>query len=497
MIGIFASTEHHSAIEKEIAAFERLHELITLKTGISETPLPDGHTLLVEKDILRQQPDWYNNNPPLLFADTPFDPAVAVGLSLVRLHNYEAAQPLLKNQPALWKTVLMYSALSQGLPCQLPEEEPADFTTAFNRAIVLHYAPTNEISFETIANAYEQALLQPTREENRLFCIKHYATLLTDAGLTQEAEKWLTRNIPEATDNEHALHELKWLRCAVWMQQLQVPYDNTLMDALKGELWDVLTYMEKYDRKTEQGLLLMDASQVALYSDSFAESLGYINKAIQLLESGGQPELVADAQLKKGVLLYSWAENGQPQFYRAAKDALLSALQVFSRDRHPGIFASIHHYLGVIYSAIPDEVQKKSVWAGVSVSSFHEALNYYNKVEYPYEFAQICNHFGNAYTKYPTAALGDNFQKALDWYREALDIRTAADYPFERSLTLSNYLEASWKAGNPGDGWDMNRFDDMWEKAKELKALGSTQELIAEAEKHLEALIALKATSLA
>ncbi len=496
MIGIFVSTEYHAAIKEEIAKFDRLHELIEINNDPSAVRLPNGHTLLVEKGMIQQAPDWFNQSPPMLFPDTPFDAKILVGLALVRLHNFEAAKPLLQNLPDIWEAVLQYSALCQGISYELPgKKDTTGFIPIFNRAIALHYAPVDATTLETVANAYEEALIQTNTEEQHFFCVKHYATLLADAGLLEDAAELLTNKLQKAAHLEYALQELKWLRCSVWMQQLKVPYDIALMEALKNDLWDVLLYLEKYNRHTEQGLLLMDACQLALYSDSFAESLGYINKAIQLLDKSEQPELVADAHFKKGMLLYSWAENGQPQFYRAAKDALLAALEVFNRHQFPEVFADIHHYLGVIYSAIPDEVQKKSIWAGVSVSSFHEALNYYNKVDTPYAFAQICNHFGNAYTKYPVAALGDNFEKALDWYREALDVRTAKEYPFERSLTLSNYLDASWKAGNPGDGWSTDRFNDMWEKASELKQLESNQELTSEAEKHLDALIKLKADS--
>ena len=46
----------------------------------------------------------------------------------------------------------------------------------------------------------------------------------------------------------------------------------------------------------------------------------------------------------------------------------------------PDIFAEIQHQLGRVYAEIPDEVKKKGIWAAVSVSSFTEALNFYNKI---------------------------------------------------------------------------------------------------------------------
>ena len=60
-------------------------------------------------------------------------------------------------------------------------------------------------------------------------------------------------------------------------------------------------------------------------------------------------------------------------------DAYQEALKIFNREDTPSVFADIQHHLGVIYSEIPDEIKKKSIWASVSSSAFHEALNFYTK----------------------------------------------------------------------------------------------------------------------
>lgn len=496
MIGIFASTELHAEIHQAIARYDRLDELVNVHPAENVVEaLPDGNIILVADGNIVNPPDWFQAGPPVWFPPMPYSPESLMGMVFIRLHNYEAAAILAEEQPKLWMAVEQYATLMNGMPYQQNKPaEPDDFYGCFNHAVCVHYgAHENPPSLEQLMDAYEQALLLTTEPVQQAYTVVQMATVLTDSGMAETTVDITTHAIQQPGLDTHALHALKWQRCQAWLQMLQVPYDTVMLEQLKNELWVVLQYFESYHRTTEQGMLLVDAAHIANISESFAEALGYISKAIALLEKEGQPELVANAQLKKGILLYTWAQKAQPQFYRPAKDAFLAALQVFTREAAPHVFADIHHYLGIIYSEIPDEVQKKSVWAGVSVSSFQEALNFYNKVDYPYEFAQVCNHFGNAFTKYPAAALGDNFEKALNWYREALDVRTADAYPLERCLTLSNYLDAAWKAGNPGDGYSEERWNDMWEKAQELKALAMDGALRNEAKEWLDALVQAKA----
>ena len=143
---------------------------------------------------------------------------------------------------------------------------------------------------------------------------------------------------------------------------------------------------------------------------------------------------------------------------------------------------------GVIYAELPDENKKRSIWAALSATSFSEALEYYNKVDFPYEFGMICNNFANAYSKYPQGNRTDNFEKALNYYEEALSVRGALLYPTERAVTLLNYLEASWKAGNPDEGFNTERYNDMLAKVNEIKTLTNDEQLMIETDKHIQLL---------
>ena len=195
--------------------------------------------------------------------------------------------------------------------------------------------------------------------------------------------------------------------------------------------------------------------------------------------------MIANAQVVRGRLFYDWAQSGNPQFYRNALEAYQQALYIFKKEDSPEVFADIHHQLGVIYAELPDENKKRSIWAALSVTSFNEALDYYNKVDFPYRFGMICNNYANAYTKFPQGGKTDNFEKALNFYEEALSVRHALLYPAERAITLLNYLEASWKAANPGHEFNKERYDDMVAKANEIKTLTNDPQLVIEIDRHL------------
>lgn len=119
---------------------------------------------------------------------------------------------------------------------------------------------------------------------------------------------WITQNTLLAAVNyalsDDAKTELKSALVAVWMKKMVVPYDQALLSHIKNTLWDVLQVYEKQGRALETALTLVDASYIANISESFAESLGYISRAIDIFRKENAIELLANAQYRKGTLLY-------------------------------------------------------------------------------------------------------------------------------------------------------------------------------------------------
>ncbi len=499
MITIFTQAELLPELQQIIHSEDRLHELVSVVDFLEQKPGSSAYHMMVrKKNGITQLVDWDNVLPPyLLPEEIELSAESLLGLVFSKLGNYEKAYAYLRDNQVLLNDIDIINCLQNGIPVD-PQRLTSDFNPfeeyrfCHNSAILHHYAAT-ESSFDVDKTRYfyREALNSATNGEHYAFTARQYAIFLTDLGDLLQAEHLLQDAIKTALSDD-ALPELKAVLCGVWMKKLVAPYDLALLDTLKNTLWEVLQHYQKQGRKVEEALLLVDAAQVANYSESFAEALGYIGRAVDILRAEEMPELLAQAQYRRGILLYTWAKKDNPQFFRGALESFQEALKVFSREETPDVFADIHQYLGVIYAEIPDEVKKKSIWAGVSSASFKLALEHYTKETQPYEYAMVCNNYANALSKYPEAIHSDNLEKALFYYNEALGVRTAEEWPLERAVTLLNFVETSWHLNLEGNTSNHDLFEQMLAKAQEAKQLTNDPTILAEAAEQLERLEQLR-----
>ncbi|GGD70573.1 hypothetical protein GCM10011514_38280 [Emticicia aquatilis] len=494
MLTIFATTDQTSKIQSIIDSEFRLNEVVTVKGQQHLMDALGFNYLIVNEDEIKIPLNWSNDIPPYLFEDDiKFNENNLLALIYFKLENYERAYECAEDNATLLTDIDAVNCLQHGISVNIDTEISAfDSFQQFsiyrhwhNIAIKAYYGETlSFINVYQTKSFYQKAIDSAPNDELRAFTAKHYASLLLDVNELETAERLLNESIKRAISDD-AKYELKNVQYAVWLKQLGIPYDQTLLNNIKTTLWEVLKHYERQQNHLQTALLLIDAAYVANISESFAEALGYINRAIDILRNEDIPELLANAQYRKGVLFYTWAQSGNTQFYKPAMEAYQEALKVFSYDNAPDIFAEIQHHLGVIYSEIPDEIKKKSLWAAVSVSSFHQALNHFTRETHPFEYAMICNSYGNALTKYPPSVKGDNFAKALGYYRQSLEIRTADEYPYERALTLLNFIEACWFVNHENELQEQLLFDEMMAKAHEVELLTTDEKLLAEAQRHL------------
>ena len=490
MLKIFVETEQLTTLTAIINSENRLHELVDI-----QTIEPENCTLSVINNQIHQSIDWSEMLPPVLLTNPlPFTASNLLSLVYLPLGNWEKVYEYSLENKSLSDNIDLINRLQAGVIVQIPAEPINDFGTFdhyrrwHNRAVVMHYGNVDTlIGDHQTKTAYEKTLENAPDSTYKAFTGKHFASFLLDCGLLIEAEEVLVDCLSGVVSNDIKA-ELKAVLYGIWLQNLTVPYNYSLLEKTKQTIWEVLQHYESQGRTLQMGLLLIDAAQVANFTDSFAESLGYINRAIKIFKDEEVPELEANAHYRKGVLLFTWAQNGNIQFYKGAMEGYQEALKTFTKESTPDVFAEIQHHLGVIYSEIPDEAKKKSIWAAVSVSSFKHALSYFTLQTHPYEYATICNHYANALTKYPEAKLTDNYRKALNFYQEALSVRTAFEYPYERTLTLLNYLEACWQVHEDDPEKQKQLFEDMSMKAHEIKHLVDDKKLIAEANIHVEKL---------
>ncbi len=499
MITLFTPSELLAEVQQIIDTVPRLNELVAVVDMLEQRPQPSAYNMILRpKTGIAQPVDWYNVLPPyLLSEDIEGNAENLLGLVFAKLGNYEKAYAYLQGNQVLLNDVDVINCLQNGIPVDTsrltsdfnPFEE---YRFCHNSAILHHYAASEHgFDMDKTRYFYREALNSAPNGEYYAFTARQYAIFLTDMGELLQAEHLLEEAIKTALSDD-AIPELKAVLCGVWMKKLVLPYDAALLDSLKNTLWEVLQHYQKQERRVEEALLLVDAAQVANYSESFAESLGYITRAVDILRKEQMPELLAQAQYRRGILLYTWAKNDNPQFFKGALESFQEALKVFTRDETPDVFADIHQYLGVIYAEIPDEVKKKSIWAGISSASFQQALGYFTREEHPYEYAMVCNNYANALTKYPAAVHSDNLEKALFYYAEALSIRTAAEWPLERAVSLLNYVETSWHLNLAENGSNRALFEQMLASAQEAAELTNDPAIIKEAQEQLEKLEELR-----
>ncbi|MGF7214719.1 tetratricopeptide (TPR) repeat protein [Spirosoma lacussanchae] len=486
MIYLTLATDNPTSVQSIIDAEFRLNELIKV-CSLSDAP-PDS--LTIREETIELPLDWAQRLPPVLLpSPLRCTPDTLLAVVYLYLGNWENVYEHAQYDRHLADALDLINRLQAGVSVELPAA-PVNGSGSFdhyrrwhNRAVAAHYGLIDTPE-ETIRQAYQAAISQAPDAGHRAFTTRHYATFLADLGQLAEADQLITE-VAKAGLSTDAAIELLAVQTSIWLQQLTVPYDEALLTQTKDGLWRVLQHYEGQHRLPQVGMLLLDAAQVANFQNSFAEALGYLSRAINLFREEELPELVANAQYRKGILLYTWAQHGNPQFYRPAMEAYQEALKLFTQQNAPAIFADIQHHLGVIYAKIPDEARKKGIWAAISSSSFKHALAYYTKEAFPYEYATICNHFANAMTSYPQAARSDNYAKAIGLYRDALTIRTADRYPYERALTILNYLEAGWYVGEDDPQHQRTLYADMVRKAREVSRLVEDENLIREADQHL------------
>lgn len=498
----YQEMEDAGKIQSIIRSVERLDELVAIE--YTEVLMPGvSYACYVNENRIHFLPDWLEKRPPVIFpTEIPFTQNNLLGVVFGLLGNEEKYPSFFTASPDLLFAFDLLQKLSTGNEADDALQailNRTDFKHPFenyafnhNVAVALNYGIfSDEINPEAIAAHYNDALRLAFEPSYKAFTLKYFASFLMDTGDSIGAVILLDQKRPAPLE-EYPKFALEKIWCQATIRNLSFPYDEREMTSLKERLWNTLQFFDSHEHKTIAAFLWMDAAHLANLSNSYAESIGYVTKALQYFREEEQLEMAAEAQMMRGRLLYDWAQAGNPQFYRGALESYQEALNVFKKEDAPSVFADIHHQLGIIYAELPDENKKSSIWAALSVTSFTEAFEYYTKSEQPYTYAKICNDYGNAFSKFPPGAKSDNYEKALNYYQEALSIRTAEMYPKERAVTLLNFLDASWRVGNPDETLNEKRFTDMVMKANEVKALTTDPQLLEEAEKHLQLLEELK-----
>ena len=482
-------------------SLQSLLDDIDIETTVEWLPLKDSHPLQwdlhIQDDRIALVPDRKGMTPPYLTPPLDLSKAAFKGALLLRMGDFAGAVEQLKDQKEARMHVTAYGAIAMAMPLD-PETyawvtQPAAYGengvyyAAHNAAVLQHYLGMEDAEGREAADAlFRRALDNAPNPALYVFTLRQYAAFLTEAGAPDQAERLLRALDPEVL-TEPARYDWQQALLQVCMAQLAAPYDISQINEIKTLLRKSLEWEEQLGNVIRQAMVLADAAHVALLVNRYSEALAYINKALKIFQAEGLAEFYAEAVRKKGEILYSWAQSGQPQFYKSALESYQAALKYYTKDEAPYAYADIQHRLGIIYAEMPIEEKKRGIMAGLSMAAFHEALEIFTPDRYPYEYAAVCTHMGNALCRFPKGVHTDNYKKAIQYYEKALEVRTP-DMPMERALTLLNYLEAFWHMRPENGRMDKQKWEDLRRKAEEILHLVDDRHITKEARRHLRLL---------
>ncbi len=490
MITILTTTNHFVQVENCINSVDRLNELVTVSV---DTNTDLSYKLLkVENDLIISTLDWNDTEPPYILPPISFSDKNLLAIVFYKLGNHQKAFKYVSENEELHQHLLIMANLIYGYPITNKQLLFLKNTSIHNLAIIYNFGNLNPlVENNTIKNTYHLAIQEAKNTSDQLFSVKHYANFLLDEELYSDAEKLIQKHIAISTKEEE-LNMMNHLLSSAMLGQLSLPYDKDKLEKIASLQEQCINFYEENNLRTNAALLLIEASMAASYQNDFIKAKDLINKAILYFKQEDIPELLAEASFKKGLLLYNWSKNGSPQYYKPAINAFQDALKITKRDSHPQKFADIHHNLALIYSEIQVTEKEKPIWTAFCASSFKEALAFYTKDEFPYQFAMVSHNYATALMGFPEAKLHNNLDKAFAMFEDALSIRTAQDYPFERALTLLNQLELYWLINNKTNEDELKNYEEMLTKANEIKSLVNDKALLQKAEEQLDLLHTLK-----
>ena len=463
MITILTTTNHYIQIENCINSIERLGELVVITTD--EKEIDSSHKIIkIEDDSIIPTLDWNDTEPPYLFPTLAFTTNNLLALVFYKLGNHQKAFEFVFEKEELHQHLLIVANLQFGYAITNEQIQFLEKTSIHNLAIIYNFGITNPVIGNNILqNTYEKALKTAKTDSLKLYAIKHYVNFLLDNSSYKDAEK-LIRSVQQIAVSNKEKNAMNHLLASALMAQINMPYNAKKLTEIAILQKQCIQFYEENKFNINAGLVLINASEIASFQNDFIKSKDLINKAILYFREENIPEFLGEATLQKASLLYNWSKNGSPQYYKPAINTFQNALKVFKRDTHPQKFADIHHNLALIYSEIQVSEKEKPIWTAFCASSFKEALAFYNKDEFPYQYAMVSHNYATALMGFPEAKLHNNLDKAFAMFEDALEIRTAQNYPFERSLTLLNQLELYWLIHNETGMDEKNRYSEMFAK---------------------------------
>lgn len=192
------------------------------------------------------------------------------------------------------------------------------------------------------------------------------------------------------------------------------------------------------------------ATLLGQYGDLMVDTPGFApalaiqqyREALRLAGECKLPLLAAELHMKLGMLLQN-AANGQRGALLEAINSYQTALHGgITQGDHPELFAQLQNNLGLAYLSIPAVESSSQLRTGIAIQSFRHALQVYTRDKYPDMWASVSMNLANALQYAPSSHPEENLIQAVEIFEEVLQVRSRAKDPVAYALVLLNQANA-------------------------------------------------------
>jgi len=156
---------------------------------------------------------------------------------------------------------------------------------------------------------------------------------------------------------------------------------------------------------------------------------------LELLKNVNIPELKGEIFYQLGNLYSTFGD-----IYEAVK-YYSKALEVFTKENNPYMYALINNNMGLAYLSIQATDIESQVKLALGVQCLKKALEVFKKEEFPEEWASATLNYANALVYLPTSNPTKNLIRALELYKEVLAYR-------EKTGNMEGYARVLANMGN-------------------------------------------------
>lgn len=492
MLILSTTIEFRTLVSKIVDSIDRLSELVTIEV-FSKGKDSSPWDLKIANALIYYGLNWNDSEPPYIFPKFKFNKNNLLASLFYKLKNHAKCFEYLDIKSEIHKHFTVATALHFGKKIEPDQLEFLSNSEPHNLAVCYHLgALDRRVSASDIIDLFQKSILEQSNRDFKNFTRKHLAHFLIDMGFNSDAKQQIHIALKNQINQKQEI-SFKQLLSQVLMTEIQIPYKENCLKKITKLHEECIAYYEKNNLIVKAGLVLIDASKIQSYRKDYMRSKELINRAIQYFSQEDIPQFMGEAMLQKGTLLHAWSKDGHPNYYKASIHSYQNALTIFKKDIDPHNYADIQHSMALIYSEIPVAEKEKSLWAALSASAFKEALEYFTMDFFPYQYGIIAHNYATALMHFPSKS-SKTHRKALYYFEEALKVKTADKYPFERALSLLNRIELLWILHRENKEDDIDHLRLMKLNAEEVKILVNDQKLIDQAERHLSALKQLHST---